>query len=363
MIGLVDLSLQQSKLVHLCPPNLEIMKLATYYKVEENHFCRIINLDETELSSYDQIYVFSEADEQPQIPEAFRRAPNVIFGGTAFTNGKYIPFKNEIIDYTIAKPHIYAQFLADKAAAGLDIRVVNSILDNSYYRMYAGDNKLPIPPIQPRKRIFIYDKDFFVPNWRRIIEKISIRNPSSIQPIHPIYCKTVTDYFTLREYNKISKTAEIILDLNIPLNETPYLMQKYKNKFLADITKTSNIYLTLGGTFDTAYQYQKDFIYKLNLLYIYWSNLIPIKIKYVLPAIGHTDPLAHISKLVELWTQSETNEIKCINDRIYKNKKASEVRPERAERNALIEKFPSAKTLFLQTRKSVEKGGFWKYDH
>ena len=363
MIGLVDLSLQQSKSINLCPPNLEIMKLATYYKIEENHFCRIINLDETELSSYDQIYVFSEADEPPQVPEAFRRASNVTFGGTAFTNGKYIPFKNEIIDYTIARANIYAQFLAEKAIAGIKPKVVTDILDNSYYRMYAGDNKLPIPPIHPRKRVFIYDRDFFVSDWRKTIEKISVRNPSSIQPIHPVYCKTVADYFTLREYKKFSKTAEIILDLNIPLDDTPYLMNKYKNKFLADITAASNIFITLGGTFNTTIQYQKDFIYKMNLLYVYWSNHIPIKIKYITPTIGHTDPLAHISKLIELWSQSETNQTKCINDRIYKNKKATEIRPERAERNALIEKFPSAKTLFLQTRASIEKGGFWKYGY
>jgi len=38
------------------------MKLATYYKTEENLFCRIVGLDETELTSYSKIYVFSEAE-------------------------------------------------------------------------------------------------------------------------------------------------------------------------------------------------------------------------------------------------------------------------------------------------------------
>ena len=46
MIGLVDLQLQSWPKLQLCPPNLEIMKLATYYQREENKFCRIINLDE-----------------------------------------------------------------------------------------------------------------------------------------------------------------------------------------------------------------------------------------------------------------------------------------------------------------------------
>ena len=119
MIGLVDIDLQQSTSINLCPPNLEIMKLATYYKTEENLFCRLINLDETELTSYEKIYLFSEAESQPQIPEAFLRARNVIYGGTAFTNGIYKPFENELIDYTIPKTYIYKPFLADKYAAGL----------------------------------------------------------------------------------------------------------------------------------------------------------------------------------------------------------------------------------------------------
>ena len=92
------------------------MKLATYYQQEENIFCRIINLDETELTNYEKIYIFSESKEFTTVPEVFRRAPNVIYGGTAFTNGIYVPFQNKLIDYTIAKSRIYTGFLKDKRA-------------------------------------------------------------------------------------------------------------------------------------------------------------------------------------------------------------------------------------------------------
>ena len=114
MIGLVDLQLQSWNKPQLCPPNLEIMKLATYYQTEENKFCRLINLDETELSGYEKIYVFSENKNFVTVPEAFKRAQNIIYGGSAFTNGKYIPFENKLIDYTIARPRIYANFLKEK---------------------------------------------------------------------------------------------------------------------------------------------------------------------------------------------------------------------------------------------------------
>lgn len=291
------------------------------------------------------------------------RADNVIFGGTAFTNGIYKPFKNELIDYTIPRTHIYKPLLAEKYTAGLSGDVVTHILDDAYYRMYAGDNKLPIPPVLPRKRMFIYDMNFFVPNWQKIMEKIANRNPTSINPIHPIICTTVSNYFKVRECPKLSKDARVILDFNIPLNDTLHLMSKYKNKFLADIRKTSNVFITLGGTFDSGGQYLTDFVYKLNLLYVFWSNKIPLKIKYQIPKIGYTDPISNLSKLVETWTTGETNLNKTIQERIHKDKSSTEIRPERIEMDKIITRFPSAKTLFLQTRETIEKGGFWKYGY
>ena len=113
MIGLIDLHWQMAK-KSLPPPNLEIMKLAEYYKHEENIFCRIIYLDETELSGYDKVYIFSENDNCINVPEAMRRAPNVIYGGSAFTNRVYIPFENELIDYTIPRAAIYSNLLKEK---------------------------------------------------------------------------------------------------------------------------------------------------------------------------------------------------------------------------------------------------------
>jgi len=199
MIGLVDYDLYTSASAQLAPPNVEIMKLATYYKKEENKFCRLLHLDETELTAYDKIYVFSEAEAPPTLPEHFLRANNIIYGGTAFTNGVYIPFKNEIIDYTIPRSSIYKQFLKEKDLAGIKMKVIEHILDDTYYRMYAGENKLPIPPILPRKRVFIFDKNFFAPDWQKIVENITKKSPSSIRTIHPIYCKTTSNFFKLRE--------------------------------------------------------------------------------------------------------------------------------------------------------------------
>ena len=361
MIGLVDLQLQSWDKPQLCPPNLEIMKLATYYQREENKFCRLINLDEQELGGYECIYVFSESSQYITVPEAFKRASNVVYGGTAFTNGVYIPFKNKVIDYTLARPNIYSNFLKEKYLAGLKEIEINHLLDNSYYRWHAGQEELPIPAITRRHRIYIYDKDFFQEGWRNIINKIIERRPSSINFIHPAHYKKISDFLEVRENTLIARGNDAYLDLDIPLKETSILMKYYKNRLLAVINPSAQVYLSLGGSFRYQTEYFKNFIYKLNLLYVFWSCNIPLKIKYEEPTLGCYNPISDLSKMVATWSQRDTCDAKSILDRIPKDKSLTDIRPEREQVRAILDKFPSSETLFRQTKETIKKGGFWKY--
>lgn len=357
MIGLVDLQLQSWDKPQLCPPNLEIMKLATYYQQEENKFCRLINLDETELTGYEKIYVFSESDEYITVPEHFKRASNIIYGGTAFTNGIYVPFQNKVIDYTIARPRIYAGFLKDKYIAGLEEKEINRLLDNSYYRWHAGEETLPIPAIKKRHRIYIYDRDFFQEGWRDVIDKILARGPSSINFIHPAHYKKISDFLDVRENCLIARNNDAYLDLDIPLKETPILMKKYKGRLLANITPASQVYLSIGGSFHYQSDYFKNLRYKLNLLLVFWSCNIPIKLKYEEPTLGCYDPIQDFSKFYAAWSRGDAKAEKNIFDRIPKHTKNC---PERDQLTLLLEKFPSMDKVLRQTYSSVQKGGLWK---
>ena len=339
------------------------MKLATYYQNEENQFCRLINLDETEFGGYDKVYVFSESKDFVTVPEAFRRAPNVIYGGTAFTNGIYVPFENKLIDYTLARTRIYAGFLKDKYQAGLSEVEVKRLLENSYYRWHAGDAVLPLPAIKKRHRIYIYDRDFFQEGWRKIINRMMDRKPSSINFIHPAHYKKISDFLEVRENALIAKGNDAYLDLNIPLKETPILMKHYKNRLLAVINPSSQIYLSLGGSFYYQTDYLRDIIYKLNLLYVFWSNNIPLKIKYEEPTIGCYNPIPDLSKLIATWTQGETCNYKSIIERIPKDKRMTDIRPEREQLRVILDRYPSSETLFRQTTETAKKGGFWKYGY
>ena len=193
MIGLVDYDLYSSASTTQLIPNLEIMKLASYYKVEKNTYCRLLSLDEQDLTAYDKIYFFSESDTQPIIPPQFLAQNNVIYGGTAFTNGIYIPFEEELIDYSLPRTAIYADFLKQKNSEGIEPKIISRLLDGCYYRMYAGNNKMPLPAVQVNKNVYLYDRKFFYPDWEAIIDTISSRRPSLIISIHPIICQKVNE--------------------------------------------------------------------------------------------------------------------------------------------------------------------------
>jgi len=338
------------------------MKLATYYKNEENHFCRLVSLEETDLSMYDKIYIFSEAESTPKIPNQFLRANNVILGGTAFTNGEYIPFENEIIDYTLPRPAIYQQFLKEKYDDGIKTKVIGHVLDDTYYRMYAGKNKLPLPAIIPRKRTILYDKNFFYPDWQETLKEISDRKSSKICRIHPIICTKLSDYFMARNFVKLDRAIEYYLDLELPLDQVDYLFKHYKHLFLADIAPSSNIFITIGNTHDTYLQYAREINYKLNLLYSFWSRGIMIRIKFVPCKIGYNNPFAELSKLIETWSNNTNfkRQEKTILERIPKKKTGDILRE---QYKTLLKYSPKSTNLFNRTIKQICEGGNWHYEY
>lgn len=360
MIGLVDYDWFYPSSKDMLIPNLEIMKLATYYKIEERTFCRLLSLDETELDGYKTIFFFSELATEHKIPPAFLRAKNVIYGGTSFTKGKYIPFENSVIDFTIAKPSIYKEFLKQKYQEGTLTKIISHVLDDSYYRIHAGDNLLPTPPVIAGKRVIIYDRDFFITGWKEKIQEIEARRPSTIVPIHPVFCHKLSDYFSLREEKLFSRRAIIILDLNLPLDEADYMMKRYKTKFMADILLTTPVCLPLGGNFPTSTQYYKDFVYKINLLYKFWSVGIPMKLRYFPPDMVHTNPLDNLERLVTIWSNNAYKSELPINERIH-HKNSKEVKEAtQQEKDLLLSYLPSARDLFDQTYTNLKNGGYWR---
>lgn len=358
MIGVIDLDLQLSNSVNLTAPNLEIMKIAEYYR-QENHFCRLMDLNEDDFNGYDQVYCFSEIDNAASLlPPNLLGARGVQYGGTGFTNGVYIPFKNSLIDYTLPRARIYKEFLKQCYNDGIKTKVISHILDDTYYRIMAGNNKLPCPAINKNKRVFIYDRNLFCDNWQDIITDITEHKPSSIICIHPIICSTIGQFFEVRAQSKISRANNVILNAPIPYEDLPYLIKTYKKFFLAEITDSSNVFLNLGGTLSSNFQYFKDFIYKINLLYFFWSHGINIKVIYLPPQTGVHDPLENLSNVIATWSKELKNK-KTINEKIVlKNKRKKSIAHE--ERDLLLKFYPQAKDLFDQTYTGISQRGYWR---
>ncbi len=355
MIGLYDYDIRASS-SRLLLPNLEIMKLYNYYKVEENKFTRFIDpLDTTE--DYDLIYFFSEQYQSPEIPSVIKKNKNVIYGGTALTNGEYQPFKNELIDYTLPSTGIYKNFLSEQYHNGLQTKVLQKFLDSTYYRAYAGENRLPIVPVHRNKPLYLYDTNFFFTDWQDIMDEIIGRGPSAIYTIHPIKCTTFTEYFEIRKRTKISRTNQIILDINIPREEIPYMLNKYKHLLLADISISAPIFIQIGGNRLSRFAYYSDLIEKLNLLYAFWAAGIAIKVYYQEPKLGYINPIASLSPIIAQWSHTSCK-TRSIDDKIILKTKKNY--PPLLEKKELLHYYPWAADLFEQTSGDLMKRRYWK---
>lgn len=303
MLGFIDYDMETAG--KLITPNLEILKLSTFFKTEKRQFCRLLSLEEDNLDAYDKIYFFAENTEC-EIPQHFKQAKNVDFRGLVFTNGIYRPFKDPIIEYTLPRTFIYKNRLRQAFDDGEKNQVINHFLDDGYYRMYVGNERLPTPPVLPGNRIYLYDKEFFYPDWREIMLELTEKKPSSIVRLYPVVCHSLAEFFELRQYPKFARSNEVILDLPLPLGELNVLFKKYEKRFLADITISSNVYITLGGDLKLKKLYRDDFIYKINLLYSFWAKGIPLKIKYIKPQKQMINPIEELCLAVESWAALDT---------------------------------------------------------
>ena len=356
MIGLVDLDLyQKSSSTSLYYPNIEIMKLASYYKIEERQFCRLLSPEENNLEAYDKIFLFSEQD-RVDIPMEYKQAKNIVYGGSAFTKKRYIPFENDLIDHTLPRTFIYKNFLAEKYQEGVKTKNIDTFLDSTYYRMYAGSDRLPIPAIRKRKRVVLYDRDFFYPDWEKMLNFISEKSPSKIVRIHPVFCSRLSQFFTLRSFTKFSRENEIVLDLKIPLEDLNTLFKKYELKFLADINNSSNVFFPFGDSLQGTIQYYQDLIYILNILYSFWAKDIQIKLKFIEPKIGFRNQITELSRVIENWSNLST-EGKKSSSIIQKIKKNS---IEKQQYEELIRYYPKIEELFHQTFNDLKDRRYWR---
>ena len=358
MIGLIDYDLYLSttnKKIGL--PNLEIMKLSEYYKIEKGEYVKLILPQEKDFEGYEKIYFRS--DTTNNIPDYYKNK-KITFGGIAFEEGNYIPLENELMEYSLPRTNIYKNFLSEKFSQGMPAKEINNFLDNTYYRIYYKNEILPIPRVKTNKKVFIYDKEFFIPNIYDILKEISDRKPSGIYRIFPIYCENFEQFLDIRKIPKFSRANEIIFNYKKNFEEVKEEIKKYYKILKAEITFINPVYIPFGYDKDspkTILSYSRELIRGLNMLYLFWSKDIPIKLKYLKPPYGENNPYESLFIKAEHWSN--------LIPANYKDKELRSLLVRGKEKNQfkeLLKYFPYSNNLFKQTYSNLKTMGGWDYD-
>lgn len=333
------------------------MKLANYCREEQNKQCRLI-LPQEDVSKYEKIYFYSEFTKI--VPLEIRRCSNVEYGGTAMTRNKYEPFTESYIEYLQPQIDIYKEFLREKYMLGVKSKNINNFLDSGYYRMRAGDEILPFPPTYHNKPFYIYDRDIVFDGVEDIIKKLIARHVRSINFVHPVFCKSLKDFFMFRKYQKVSKSNKYIFDFNTNILTLSNYIEKNRIELLSEIGGNTKVYIPFGGTKPTTKMYYLDLFEALNKLYCYWAKGIPMKLKYIEPAIGHYNSIETLSKIIGAWSfRSASNDyhvsiLGCM-------KKAPKKREEEIELvQRLQSMFPEHADLFNQTWDNLKDRRIWR---
>lgn len=352
MIGIYDYDFVSQEKQHFQVPSLEAMKMAHYVKHYEKKTCMLLT-QMSQVINCEKVYFFSNRPID-DIPSEFFFFDNIEFFGEYLANDV-----SKLVHHMRPDISIYKSYIQTKLNDGeIGTSKALSLLDSTYSRIKIGDEIIS-PVVFPRKKIYLYDKDFLANEdcWD-ILDNIIKKRPSSIYFIEPLQCRTIKQFLFLREeYEKVSRSNKIILDYFVPLHQLEVYFGKYKMKLLGEITKNSKVCIYMGKSYSAqAYNntfYSKNLLYCLNLLFSYYSRNIPIGTEIYYPKLETDNPYIEIYKVINSWANSNNWDTVLINS--FRSKKQKEV----LER--LLEKHPIMEPFFSYSKNKLkETRGIWR---
>lgn len=358
MIGLYDPSLYASPLNKFNAPNLDLMKLSVYYEQEEKKKTRLILPGEPVDSRYEKIFCFS--DFVTDIPKEIRTARNVTYGGLAFSGGRHSTLEPKLAEFMMPNTLLYGEYVGQ---SGAEIKEIMAFLDAGYYRMALDDGTiLPMPVVYPNKRFYIYDTSILIPQREQIFKQICKVKPSTIYCLHPIECHSPDEFFEIRNVPKFSRSNKFILSFPMGSNSVRTILNTYTNKFLAEISLSSNVGLRIGGNYYTTGEYFASVLRSLNTLYAFWAKGIPVKLSYKQTSVGFVNPMPNLAKALERWSHfndTPLNRDLAITDILPKDP----TNLTRKQYEKVLRLFPEFANLSQQSFTDVAKRGYWNYGH
>lgn len=174
MIGLVDCDLISGKKPVL--PNLEIMKLYSYYK--KQHALPELLITSENITSCQEIYVRKDWNDSfiPHKCSRFDGTKNI--GGYAITGGIYRPLDPKI-ERATPNPNVYIQYFAREKVTFDEINNFKRFQRSTFLRLHGIDH-FPIQIVVSGAPVFIYDKILFQDGWQEKIDAILAREPSAL---------------------------------------------------------------------------------------------------------------------------------------------------------------------------------------
>ena len=354
MIGILDYDFVSFAIGRrLPPPSLEAMKVATYLKkYEKKNYRLLTSIDQ--ILNCEKTYFFSNQLVE-EIPAEVFFYDNVEFYGEYMSDVLPTLVQHMPPDVSLYKDEIQKRVADGKITAAKAL----SFLESTYYQAKIEDKIIPVPPMLPKKKIYLYDKDFlrYDDCWE-ILDKIIERKPSSIYMTEMIQCRTIKQFLFLREeYEKVSRANKIALDYFVPLHQLEVYFGKYKMKLLGEITTNSNVYIYLGKCYGAqAYNntfYVKNILYCLNLLFSYYSRNIPIMAEIHYPKFEEDNPYLEIYKAIKSWANNEDWDLELQTS--FRTKAMKE------KLEQLLEKHPIMKPFFSYSKNKLkETRGIWR---
>ena len=229
MIGLVDCEALSRTSSFI--PNLEIMKLYAYFKNEQ--MVRLLT-DDSLLDTCSTIYVRKDREESA-IPSQWLKDKKVIWGGRAFTRGRYIPLPEEIEN---SKPNynVYNNYIKGVLPNVFDETLPEfKFLDYSFLRIHNG---FAIQPkhIATEMPLLIYDNNIFKENYQDKFVIIQESNPNGVHYVHPLIITHPSQIEIFKQYNLVTLgnrliTTPIKIDINFATKDFPPFVAQHIDYF------------------------------------------------------------------------------------------------------------------------------------
>lgn len=352
MIGIYDYDLT-SKPRGLSPPCLDAMKFYTYLRENEPDQSIVLETNLDNLHNYDRVLFFSDKILE-ELPKEIFRADNVE------VYGRYLENVPKIVEHQLPRVKMYYTFIQDKMnKQEITPARALSFLDSNYYKAFGnGGERLPLPILESRQKLYMYDIDFLShPECWDIFDALDAKSPSSINMVHNLDCHTITQFMKIRkDYDKISRKNNVVLDFFVPLDQLEEYFGRYKMKLLGEITKSSNVKIYLGknyvNNFYSKQFYVSNIFYCLNYIFSYFSRNIPIRAE-VHETIDVISPYRATYIAIKQWTNNAAPEVPL--ELYFKSKKVA------AEKDDLISQYPQFASFFGQTKENlINTRGVWR---